>query len=241
VTRRSAAPHVVAAPREAVVVATRNGGKLAELAPMIAAAGFDAISLDAAGVSPSAVEDELECFDTFEENALAKARYFFARAAGRPVLADDSGLAVDALDGAPGVRSKRWSALLAAAAAPAATRAGASAPALSASTDAANNRALLDALARAGERGVHDRRARFVCVATIVWSGGAVSGRGEATGRILDGARGAGGFGYDPLFRSDELGKTFAEATREEKAIVSHRARAVGEVLASWERARRAR
>ena len=206
-------------PVETLLLATRSGGKLHELGPLIEAAGFRAASLDGCGIAPSSEEESIEAFGTFEENARAKANYFRARATGYPdiaVLADDSGLAVDALGGAPGVRSKRWAMHT-----PHASE--------GLTLDEANNRALLDALA-----GATDRRAKYVCVAAIAWEGGDVRARGECTGRVLLRARGAGGFGYDPLFLSDELGVTFAEATREEKARVSHRARAVRAVLAQF-------
>jgi XTP/dITP diphosphohydrolase len=214
----------------ALLVATRNAGKLFEVVPMIEAAGLRPLSLSESGIAPSPDEDALERFETFEENALAKARYFFARGDGVAVLADDSGLVVEALDGAPGVRSKRWSST-----APGDAHTHAQERPLS--IDAANNRALLDALARAP-----DRRAKFVCVAAIVWKGGTVRARGEISGRIVARERGSHGFGYDPLFFSDELSKTFGEATREEKAHVSHRARAVRAVLDEFaESARRVR
>ena len=211
--------------RPALLVATRNAGKLFELAPMIATAGWRPLSLDESGIAPSPDEDALERFQTFEENALAKAHYFFARSDGVGVLADDSGLAVEALGGAPGVRSKRWSSTWPGDAhthAPAVARA----QERPLSIDAANNRALLDALT-----GAPNRRARFVCVAAIVWKGRTVCARGEISGRIVARERGSHGFGYDPLFFSDELSKTLAEATREEKGHVSHRARAVRAVL----------
>jgi XTP/dITP diphosphohydrolase len=198
--------------RPLLVLATRNRGKLHELAPMSEAAGFQAISLeDAAIAEDAAVEDRLEAFDTFEENALAKARYFFTLAGGAAVMADDSGLAVDALNGEPGVHSKRWSGSRAAGAA----------------LDAENNAKLMEAL-----RGKTNRRARFACVAALVSAGRERSARGEHEGRILETPSGTFGFGYDPYFWSDALGKTFADATREEKARVSHRARAVDLVLA---------
>jgi XTP/dITP diphosphohydrolase len=216
----------------ALLVATRNAGKLFELVPMIEAAGLRPLSLNESGIAPSPDEEALERFDTFEENALAKARYFFARSDGVAVLADDSGLVVEALGGAPGVRSKRWSSTLSSEA-----HAAADAQERPLSIDAANNRALLDALARAP-----DRRAKFVCVAAIAWKGGTVNARGEILGRIVARDRGSHGFGYDPLFFSDELSKTFGEATREEKAHVSHRARAVRAVLDAFaESARRER
>ena len=195
-----------------LLVATRNHGKLVELEPMIAAAGYRPLSLDAAGIAEDPQEDALESFDTFAENALAKAQYFYARSDGIAVLADDSGLVVDALNGAPGVRSKRWSGSLASGAV----------------LDAENNAKLLAVLL-----GQSNRQARFVCVAAIVSATGSRFARGENSGRILECASGTGGFGYDPLFWSDELGKTFADASLEEKSQVSHRARAVAAVLAA--------
>lgn len=194
-----------------LLVATRNQGKLMELEPMIAAAGYQTLSLDAAGIAEDPQEDALEAFDTFEENALAKAQYFYARGSGIAVLADDSGLVVDALHGEPGVRSKRWS----------------GSRASGVVLDEENNAKLLTALL-----GESHRRARFVCVAAIVSATGTRCARGENSGRILERASGTGGFGYDPLFWSDALGKTFADASREEKSQVSHRARAVAAVLA---------
>ena len=195
-----------------IVIATRSGGKLRELRPMFAGAGVAAVDLGDLEIHESPDEDGLEVFDTFEENALAKARYF-ARLAGRRSIADDSGLAVDALGGRPGVRSKRFSG-----------RADLSGEAL----DAANNAALLAAL-----RGIEDREARYVCVVALVdanGEGGRVW-RGETTGRIVDEPRGADGFGYDPHFLSDDLGVTFGEAAREAKERVSHRGRAFRAML----------
>ncbi|HVT40007.1 MAG TPA: non-canonical purine NTP pyrophosphatase [Gemmatimonadaceae bacterium] len=196
-----------------LLVATRNAGKLHELGPMVEAAGFQPVSLEDAGVAPSAEEDALESHDTFEENALAKARWFegLTRATlGVGVLADDSGLAVEALGGAPGVRSKRWS----------------GSPLMGRALDRENNRVLLASLGDTSAR-----RAMYVCVAAIVWQGGELLARGETTGVILETPRGRNGFGYDPYFRSDDLGMTFAEARSETKARVSHRARAVRNVL----------
>lgn len=197
-----------------LLLATRSLGKLHELGPMLEARGIATATLDAVGVPESvADEDGLEHFETFEENALAKARYFFGRAGRRPTVADDSGLEVLALGGRPGVRTKRWSG-----------RTDVSGRAL----DAANNAKMLSELA-----GVADRRARYVCVAAYIDGHGERVFRGESTGRILEAARGTGGFGYDPLFLSDDLGVTFAEATREQKEQVSHRGRAFAQ-LADW-------
>ena len=197
-------------------MATRSAGKLHELGPMILSAGFTPLTLDDAGIARAPEEASVEAFDTFEQNAIAKARWFFERArslgtrAPDAVLAEDSGLEVLALGGAPGVRSKRWS----------------GSTLEEAALEAANNAKLLGALS-----GVADRRARYVCVAAIISARGEVHARGECGGVILESPRGAGGFGYDPYFFSDELAKTFGEATRAEKEGASHRARAVAAVL----------
>ena len=189
-----------------LLLATRSSGKLKELAPLFADAGIEAITLDAAGIAESRAEDGLEVFETFEENALAKARYFRRLAPGWMVVADDSGLEVAALGGAPGVRTKRFSG-----------RTDLTGQAL----DDANNATLLDAL-----EGAADRRARYVCVAAVIDDMGERTFRGETEGEILFAPSGDGGFGYDPLFLSDELGVTFAEVGRTEKERVSHRGRA---------------
>lgn len=193
-----------------MLLATRSVGKVRELRPLLLARGLDVISLDDAGIAESDVEDALEVFETFEENALAKARHF-ARISGRPTFADDSGLAVDALGGRPGVKSKRWSG-----------RVDLSGQAL----DDENNRLLVEAL-----RNTSDRRAHYVCAAAFVDGARELVCRGEVHGRILEVPSGSGGFGYDPFFFSDELGKSFGDATREEKATVSHRARAFAALL----------
>jgi XTP/dITP diphosphohydrolase len=168
------------------------------------------IDLAEAGVPESPDEDALEAFSTFEENALAKARYFHART-GRPTVADDSGLAVVALGGGPGVLSKRWSG-----------RTDLSGQAL----DDENNRLLMERL-----RGVADRRACYVCAAAFVDDERALIARGEVHGQIVDEPRGAQGFGYDPFFFSGELGRTFGEADRASKERVSHRGRAFRALL----------
>lgn len=202
--------------RPVLLIATRSAGKLRELGPMIRDAGFEALTLDDLGMAPDPEEDSVEAFETFEENAMAKARYYFGRAkalvAGVPhaVLADDSGLEVRALDGAPGVRSKRYSG---------STLDGHA-------LDDANNAKLIAAL-----RGANDRRARYVCVAAIKTAAGELHARGSCSGVIRESPSGTDGFGYDPYFFSEELKKTFGEATRVEKEAVSHRARAVAAVL----------
>jgi XTP/dITP diphosphohydrolase len=194
-----------------VLLATRSEGKLRELRPLFAAAGIRVQDLREAGLSPSPDEDAVEAYDSFAANALAKARYFHALT-GRPSVADDSGLEVEALQGAPGVRSKRWSG-----------RTDLSGQRL----DDANNTKLLDAL-----RDVDAARARYVCAAAWVDVPGEELAIGETGGTITRAPRGDQGFGYDPYFRSDELGVTFGESTGEAKEEVSHRGRAFRALLA---------
>ena len=202
--------------RGRLLLATRSAGKQRELGPLLRARGWDVVDLDGAGIEERPDEEgALESAATFEENALAKARYFHARS-GLPVLADDSGLSCDALGGAPGVHSKRWS-----------VRPELEGEAL----DAANNAQLLRALEEAAQGGATSRRAHYVCAAAYVDGARVLVARGETAGRILATADGTGGFGYDPLFWSEELGAAFGRVTREEKARVSHRARAVTTLL----------
>jgi XTP/dITP diphosphohydrolase len=207
----------------AVVLATRSRGKLRELRPIFAAAGIEVLDLDDARMPEDpAVEDSLECYETFEENALAKARHFFERSGGvRPVVADDSGLEVFALGGQPGVHSKRWSA-----------RPGLSGLAL----DAANNEKLLAELEKVEREGsadarAHGRQGRYVCVAAYVDGEREQLFRGECVGHILRFPRGAGGFGYDPLFELEGTDHTFAEIDRAAKERVSHRGRAFAQLV----------
>ena len=181
--------------RGRVLLATRSAGKLRELAPMLAAHGWDAVDLDTAGIDERPdEEDALEVAVTFAENALAKARYFHARS-GLPTLSDDSGLEVEALGGEPGVRSKRWS-----------ERPDLSGLAL----DAANNARLLAALDGAGSRA-----ARYVCAAA--W----VDGSGEAVAlgrrRAILGVAERGRIRVDPLFFSVDSGRRSAWWCREKR------------------------
>ncbi len=196
---------------EPYLLATRSLGKLYELRPMFSAAGLDIIDLDAAGIAESSEEDGLEEFETFEENALSKANYFRAKS-GLVTIADDSGLEVHALGDAPGVRTKRWSG-----------RKNLEGRAL----DVANNEFLLRKLGSSA-----DRRARYVCVAALVDESGDRTFRGVTEGEILGAPRGEGGFGYDPLFLSSDLGITFAEAERAVKERTSHRGRAFSQLIA---------
>jgi len=200
-----------------LVVATRSEDKMHEIRRILAdVPGLNVLDLDQAGVPYDAAEEHLEPWDTFEGNARSKAEYFHART-GLPTVADDSGLEVDVLGGAPGVRSKRFS--------PEEGLEGKE-------RDEANNRHLLKLLEGREPR---ERSAHYTCVAVLVGGGGdPVVCRGEATGVILPGGRGEGGFGYDPLFFDPALGRTFAEITREEKNARSHRGaafRALAEVL----------
>jgi XTP/dITP diphosphohydrolase len=188
-----------------VLLATRSEGKLRELRPLFGAHEYDVIDLRAAGLPETSAEDDLEHFESFEENALAKGRYFNSLS-GLPVVADDSGLQVRALNGDPGVRSKRWSG-----------RVDLTGDAL----DVENNALLLRSLA-----GAVDRAARYVCAAAFVDGPREIVRRGEATGHITRAPRGSGGFGYDPYFESDELARTFGEVPASDKERVSHRARA---------------
>lgn len=196
----------------ALLLATRSPDKAREIRPMFAEAGFTLIDLDQFGIDESVEEHDLERFETFEENAVAKAQYFYEVSGGVPTIADDSGLEVQALSGRPGVRSKRWSG-----------REDLSGTAL----DRANNQALIAALGS-----TEDRRARYVCAAAFVSVGDTVVVRGEVEGRIVAAPRGSAGFGYDPHFLSADLGRTFAEVSRDEKARVSHRGRAFRALLA---------
>jgi XTP/dITP diphosphohydrolase len=193
-----------------LVVATRSNHKLREIRQLLGdLPDVRVLDLVEAGVEESDAEDGIEVHDTFSANALAKARYFVPLVRA-PVLADDSGLCVDALDGAPGVHSKRFSGRE---------------DLQGIDLDRANNDLLL---ARLRDVPPARRTAAFACaVALATPDGRDAVFLGRSQGRILDAPRGEGGFGYDPLFFSLELGKSFAEADPLEKNRVSHRARAV--------------
>ena len=192
-----------------LLVATRSRHKVLEIRGILAdVPGLRLLDLGEAGVRESAEEERLEPYDSFEENAVSKARYFFG-VTGLPTVADDSGLEVGVLGGAPGVRSKRF--------APEEGLEGLA-------RDLANNRYLLEQLRRSGSP---DRRARYVCVAAFVdRDREPLVFRGEAPGLIVDEPRGEGGFGYDPHVLDPELGVTFAEMSAEDKNARSHRGRA---------------
>lgn len=202
-----------------ILIASRSPNKVAEIRRILG--GVDDVelaSLRELELEPTPREDGLEPFDTFEENAVSKARHFTERS-GIPALADDSGLVVDALDGAPGVRSKRFADAL---------------DLEPEARDRANNARLLELL---GDTPPGDRTARYVCVAALARPDGAVrTFRGTAEGLILGRPRGDGGFGYDPLFYDRELGRTFAEISTEEKNRRSHRGAAFRAVRDHLER-----
>lgn len=196
-----------------LLVATRSGGKQREARRILEAAGHEVLFPDDANLVERPEEAGLETGDSFESNARRKAEHF-VRLSGLPTLADDSGLEVLSLGGAPGVRSKRW----------------AGAAGTAAEVDAANNAELLRRLRGAPEP---KRRARYRCVLVLLRWVGAVPEvfEGACGGRILEAADGAGGFGYDPLFWSDDLNKSFGQASADEKDSVSHRGRALARVV----------
>jgi XTP/dITP diphosphohydrolase len=196
-----------------LLVATRSEGKQREVRRLLGPSGIPFLFPDDAGVPHDPGEDRLELGDSFAANARAKAEYFAERT-GLPTVADDSGLEVLALGGLPGVRSKRWSG----------SAAGGD------DLDRANNAELLRRLSGAPAA---RRRARYRCVLAYLPSPRAATElfEGECMGTILDAPRGDRGFGYDPLFLSDELGKAFGEADEAEKDRVSHRGRAFQALL----------
>ncbi len=193
-----------------LVLASNNKGKLREFQAMFAGAGVEVINQGALGV-PSCPEP----YETFVENCLAKARHA-ARLTGKPAMADDSGVCVDALGGMPGVHSARF----------------AGEP----SDDAANNRLLVEKL-----QGTENRRAHYTCVLVAVRSADdpePLIAEGRWFGEIRDTPAGEGGFGYDPYFFLPDAGKTAAQMSAEEKNSVSHRGQALVKLRAmireSW-------
>jgi XTP/dITP diphosphohydrolase len=189
-----------------LLVATRSPGKAREIRELLAGLPFDLAFPPDRFLERLPDEADLESGTSYVENAVAKARYFATRA-GLPTVADDSGIEVDALDGAPGSRSARWS--------------GVEGP----GADAANNRLLLEQLAGVPEE---RRTARYRCVVAFLSVPSGVPEIVEATceGFVLAEPRGEGGFGYDPVFFSTELQMTFGEAPPGAKHRVSHRGRA---------------
>lgn len=188
-----------------LVLASNNAKKLVELQALFAPLGVELLTQGSLGISEAE-----EPFASFVENALAKARHA-AAASGLPALADDSGLAVEALGGAPGVLSARYATLFG-----------------RTKSDAENNAVLLEKLA-----GQADRRARFVCALVAVRSAEdpePLVAMGRWQGEILAELKGEGGFGYDPLMFIPELGQTVAELASAEKNRLSHRALAAADL-----------
>lgn len=202
--------------RPKLLVATRSPGKQREIRALLADLPCAIVFPDDQGLAEHPDEAGVESAESFEGNARRKAEYF-ARRTRLPTAAEDSGLEVFSLGGRPGVRSRRFAY-----------------PPLDDpdAQDRANNAELLRQLAGADEV---RRRARYRAVVVYLsrYDAAPRSFEGTCTGRILDAPRGTGGFGYDPLFLSDDLGTSFGEATLEEKARVSHRARAFA-AFAEW-------
>jgi len=199
-----------------IFIASSNPGKLRDFAGAAAPLGIEIAAIPNFASLPAVVEDGM----TFEENARKKAESYSRAVPGEIILADDSGLEVDALKGAPGVHSARYAA---------------EAPHLinNNTDDEANNARLLREL-----KDVPDdkRSARFVCVIAAARDGQTLEAfRGEAEGSILHRARGTNGFGYDPLFYFPQIQKAFAELTAEEKAQYSHRGAAFRQFLAWYQ------
>ena len=187
-----------------VLLASTNKGKISELREIMSGTGVELI-----GLSESEATESIETGSSFSENALLKASHYH-RISGLPTIADDSGLEVEALEGAPGVHSARY-----------------------AGPGASDEVRLVKLLEEMKEVPAEDRRARFVCAAAIVWVGGHEVFVDEARGEILTSPHGNNGFGYDPVFFYAPLNKTFAELTPSEKSEVSHRGRAFRR-LAAW-------
>jgi len=188
-----------------IVLATRNQGKIKEITELLSGYDIDVKSLNDFGPIP-VVE---ETGDTFEDNAYIKA-HFTARVLGLPAIADDSGLVVEALDGAPGVFSARYS--------------GEDA------TDNENNMKLLKKM-----EGMTERKAHFeTAVILAVPRGPALTYIGKVEGEITESPQGDNGFGYDPLFYYPPMSKTFAQMTGEEKNSISHRGKAIKELAGEF-------
>lgn len=195
--------------RRTVLVATSNAGKLRDFAGAAAVHGITIAGLPGFACLPTVVEDGA----TFEANARKKAEEYSLAAPGELVLADDSGLEVDALGGAPGVHSARYSAPELQNKEPHAADSN--------TDDEANNERVLRELAGVP---AEKRTARFVCVLAVARDGRTLATfRGTAEGIILEARLGKNGFGYDPLFYFPQIGKTFAELSPEEKSLYSHR------------------
>lgn len=196
---------------QSILFATSNEGKLREARQILSPMGIEVAGLD---LLDGEVDEPVEDQPTFEGNALLKARHY-ATAAGRPCLADDSGLCVDALGGAPGVISARFAGV----------------DGDRAVRDRANNDKLLEALADVPDE---RRTARFVCVMVLADAEMTyLRVRGTVEGRIAHAPAGDNGFGYDPLFVPDGMGRSVAELGPAQKNAISHRGNAVRELVAA--------
>ena len=190
-----------------LVIATRNPGKTAEIRELLQGYPVQIKNLDDFGPIPEVIEDG----ETFEENAYKKAS-FTARVLGLPALSDDSGLSVNALQGAPGIYSARY--------------AGEDA------SDTQRCNKLLDEM-----KDKSDRRATFTCVISVaVPTGQALTYEATCDGLITETAAGENGFGYDPIFFYPPLNKTFAQLRRQEKGRVSHRGKALSELVSEFDK-----
>lgn len=187
-----------------ILLASANQGKVSEVRRILGEQGIDVI-----GLASNARTAEIETGDTYADNALLKARHYYAETRVL-TLADDSGLEVVALKGAPGIHSARY-----------------------AGPGAADKDRIEKLLGELNHVPARDRRASFVCAAAIVWAGGERVFTGSVSGVLLTEARGSGGFGFDPVFYYEPLGRTFAELSEDEKARVSHRGQAFRR-LALW-------
>lgn len=189
-----------------IVLATNNKNKVKEFQEMVKDFPIEVKCLQDYGPLPEAIEDG----ETFDDNAYKKAIHY-ARVLGIPALADDSGLVVDALDGAPGVYSARYSGEKV--------------------TDWDNCEKLLKEM-----KGKENRSAHFECVLSLATPGGpALTWEGRCDGTITEERQGEAGFGYDPVFYYEELGKTFAEIPMADKSKISHRGKAMQEFSAELE------
>ncbi len=200
-----------------ILIATSNPGKLRDFAGAAKSHGIEIASIPNFSSLPAVVEDGV----TFEENARKKAEEYSRHVAGQIVVADDSGLEVDALNGAPGVHSARYAASDLHGKEPQLTDAN--------TDDEANNARVLRELKNVPRE---KRTGRFVCVLAVARDGKTLATfRGTAEGIILEAPRGTNGFGYDPLFYFPQIEKTFAELTAGEKARYSHRGAAFRKFL----------
>jgi XTP/dITP diphosphohydrolase len=188
-----------------LLIATNNRGKLAEIELLLSGLSLDLVSLAGAGIT----DDVEETGDTFAENAAIKAMAY-AISAGIPALADDSGLMIDSLGGAPGVHSARY-----------------------AGPEASDRDRIDKVLSELRDSARVDRTARFVCVVALANANGEVvhTTEGVCEGRLADRPRGDNGFGYDPIFVPDGYEMTFGELPSDEKQKISHRARAVRKMI----------